>query len=153
MNLKIFTTIYFTISTLEIIFGSDLFLMPSRFEPGGITQLEALAAGTLVVGRNVGGISATIENANAEKGTGTGFLCNDYSCTGFRDTLLWALSTLKDEELRVKLIGNARAADHDWAERVPKYRALFQHICVDSAVLREAPWHEEHDELLRQVVS
>jgi starch synthase len=137
---------------LEIIFGSDLFLMPSRFEPGGITQLEALAAGTLVVGRNVGGIGATIENIDVEKESGTGFLCDDYSCGGFRDTLLWALDTLKNEELRVKLIDNARFANHDWSDRVPKYRALFQHICVDGELLRDAPWHDDHVKILQQIL-
>lgn len=117
-------------TALEIIFGSSLFLMPSRFEPGGITQLEALAAGTLVVGRNVGGISATIENYNPSTGSGNGFLCNDYTPTAFANTLHWALGSIADNGVYEQLVEHAIHAAHSWADRAPTFIAIIQRVLL-----------------------
>jgi starch synthase len=115
---------------LRIILGSTLFLMPSRFEPGGITQLEALAAGTLVVGRNIGGISATISNYDAISRSGNGFLCNDYCPTGFADTVSWALESIRNETTYRALVSNALNAKHCWSDRVPMYQAFLQKVIM-----------------------
>lgn len=129
---------------LEIIFGSTLFLMPSRFEPGGITQLEALATGTLVIGRNVGGISATIDNFNADSETGNGFLCNDYTPTAFANTAHWAIQTTRDAAVYKKLVCSARSADHTWAGRVPAYLAMLQRMLLGKEDFEATPWNAEH---------
>lgn len=121
-------------TALEIIFGSSFFLMPSRFEPGGITQLEALACGTLVIGRNVGGISSTIENYSAAAGSGNGFLCNDYTPTAFANTCHWALNETSSPDAYRTLVKNAVNARHSWSDRVPNYRSMLQAL-----VLRNAP--------------
>ena len=121
-------------TALEIIFGSTFFLMPSRFEPGGITQLEALACGTLVIGRNVGGISSTIENFSPDTGSGNGFLCNDYTPTAFADTCHWALGETRQERTYRTLVRNAVDSKHSWSDRVPSYRSMLQAL-----VLSEAP--------------
>lgn len=115
-------------TALEIIFGSALFLMPSRFEPGGITQLEALAAGTLVVGRNIGGISATIENYNEATSSGNGFLCNDYTPTAFANTAHWALTTISSDVDYQSLVINAISARHAWSDRVPAFMNVLRRI-------------------------
>jgi starch synthase len=115
---------------LRIMVGSTFFLMPSRFEPGGITQLEALAAGTLVVGRNVGGISATIGNFDPVSLSGNGFLCNDYCPTGFANTTAWALEASRDEATYRVLVTNACQAKHSWSDRVPAYQALLRGIVM-----------------------
>jgi starch synthase len=115
---------------LKAIFASTFFLMPSRFEPGGITQLEALAAGTLVIGRNVGGISATIENFDSLTGTGTGFLCNDYCPTAFANTASWAIQSIQDEQTYRNLVTNALSTKHSWRDRVATYQALLQQIVL-----------------------
>jgi starch synthase len=129
---------------LEIIFGSTLFLMPSRFEPGGITQLEALATGTLVIGRNVGGISATIDNFNADLKTGNGFLCNDYTPTAFANTAHWAIQTTRNSAVYEQLVYNARSADHTWAGRVPAYLAMLQRMLLGKENFEATPWNSEH---------
>ena len=129
---------------LEIIFGSALFLMPSRFEPGGITQLEALAAGTLVIGRNIGGISATIENYNQEAQTGNGFLFNDYTPTAFANTAHWALTSVEDPTVYTMLVENARAARHTWSDRVPGYLAMLQRVVLGSEGFSSVPWNAPH---------
>jgi starch synthase len=115
---------------LEIMLASSLFLMPSRFEPGGITQLEALAMGTLVVGRNVGGISATIQNYCANSQTGNGFLCDEYSPTAFSNTVDWALTTIKSEDAYRGLVSRAISAKHAWSDRTPLFLAVLQDIIL-----------------------
>ena len=120
---------------LEITQGSDLFLMPSRFEPGGITQLEALAAGTLVVARNVGGIAATLKNFDSASGSGTAFLFDDFTSAAFFKAVNRAISTISDRDLHLALIEQAAHAENDWGHRVPKYVALLQY--VSGALTRE----------------
>jgi starch synthase len=129
---------------LEIIFGSALFLMPSRFEPGGITQLEALAAGTLVIGRNIGGISATIENYNQAAQTGNGFLFNDYTPTAFANTAHWALTSVEDPTVYAMLVENARNARHRWSDRVPAYLAMLQRVILGTEGFSSVPWNAPH---------
>jgi starch synthase len=111
-------------------FASQFLLMPSRFEPGGITQLEALAAGTLVIGRNVGGIHATVKNWNQQTMTGTGFLCDDFCSWGFADTAHWAVEVCQDPKNYHALMASARAAKHSWSDRVDTYKAVFQQIIL-----------------------
>jgi starch synthase len=133
-TVRIATTFdYISHSTaLEIISASTLFLMPSRFEPGGITQLEALAVGTPVVGRSVGGIAATIENYDPSTARGTGFLCHDYSATAFAHTTHWALATCADPQRYQSLVQQAIAAQHSWAHRAPTFLAVLQRIILGS---------------------
>lgn len=113
---------------LEVTLGSDFFLMPSRFEPGGITQLEALAAGTLVIARNVGGIAATLECYDESSNRGNSFLFSDYASYALRDTISYAMWIIGNPEKRSLLSSNAALARHDWNDRAPEYCALFQHI-------------------------
>ena len=113
---------------LEVTLGSDFFMMPSRFEPGGITQLEALAAGTLVVARNVGGIAATLECYQEASNQGNSFLFSDYASYALRDTISYAMWIIGNPEKRAILMSNAARARHDWNDRAPEYCALFQHI-------------------------
>ncbi len=115
---------------LRIIFASTFFLMPSRFEPGGITQLESLAAGTLVIGRNVGGISATVENVDLSRGSGTGFLFNDYCPTALANTASWAVNSVENIEMYRKLVTNALETKHSWSDRVPNYQSTLRHIVL-----------------------
>ena len=53
--------------------GSDMFLMPSRYEPCGLNQIYSLKYGTVPIVRATGGLDDTIEEWDAKKGTGTGF--------------------------------------------------------------------------------
>ncbi|MCB0322461.1 MAG: glycogen/starch synthase [Bdellovibrionales bacterium] len=112
---------------LEITQSSDLFLMPSRYEPGGITQLEALATGTLVIARKVGGIAATLDDYSAVTGLGNSFLFRDYTSTALKHVVYRALETIADPLRKRDLVTAAAAAEHDWGHRAPKYLALLQY--------------------------
>ena len=59
--------------------GSDMFLMPSRYEPSGLNQMYSLKYGTVPIVRATGGLDDSIENFDLEHGTGTGFKFSEYS--------------------------------------------------------------------------
>lgn len=113
---------------LVITQASDLFLMPSRFEPGGITQLEALAAGTPIVARNVGGIKATLRNYNPADESGNSFLFLEFTATALFEAISRGVDLMRDESKRAKIIAEAAYSKNDWADRLPKYVALFHHV-------------------------
>lgn len=113
---------------LEVFTASDFYLMPSRFEPGGLTQLEALSCGTLVIARNVGGLAATLTHVDDPSGCGNAFLFNDYTSSALRETISWAINSTRDPNWRRELMLRSARAEHDWEHRVPQYVALFQHI-------------------------
>ena len=113
---------------MEIFTASDFALMPSRFEPGGLTQLEALIAGALVIARNVGGISATLERFDNETSRGNGFLFDEYSGTALRNTICYTIDRTRNLDFRKKLMYEAAHAEHDWLHRAPQYISVFQHI-------------------------
>ena len=115
-------------NAIETTLASDFFLMPSRYEPGGITQLEALAAGTVVIGHNVGGIAATLTDASEVSGLGNSFLFQEFSATALRDVLRRAVFVYKQPRKRNELFLAAANAKHDWTDRVPTYLALLQHM-------------------------
>lgn len=137
-------------SALDIIAGSSLFLMPSRFEPGGIAQLEALAVGTPVVGRAVGGISATVVNFDPRSELGTGFLCYDYNPTAFANTVHWALDTCKDPRLYTALISQAYKADHSWDQRSAQFTSILQSVSLGEERIRSLSSLENTRALLNQ---
>jgi starch synthase len=126
-------------TALEILSASTLFLMPSRFEPGGISQLEALAVGTLVVGRGVGGIAATIRNFDPIMRQGNGFLCYDYSPDAFVKTTHWALSVCDDQAAYESLVTQALDARHSWPDRAPTFAAVLQKIVLGEERLKSLP--------------
>ncbi|MCB0344173.1 MAG: glycogen/starch synthase [Bdellovibrionales bacterium] len=115
-------------SALEITGASDLFLMPSRYEPGGISQLEALATGAAVIARNVGGISATLKNCNDRAEQGNSFLFDEYTPSALYQALTRALGVFRNQQKRKDVVWRAATAEHDWMERTTEYLALLQYI-------------------------
>ena len=113
---------------IEIHAASDFFMMPSRYEPGGIVQLEAIACGTLVIGRNVGGISATLRNYGDLSNESNAFMFDTYTADAFYRAMCYGLNTVKDKDLNETLILQAAKARHDWNHRVSNYISLFQYI-------------------------
>jgi len=111
---------------IELTAAADLFLMPSRYEPGGITQLEALAVGTTVVAHRVGGLSATLTQFKSTHGTS--FLFDEFKSEKFWKSLKDANDVLSDEEKRDQLIERTLQARNGWEHRVPYYLSLFQKV-------------------------
>lgn len=114
---------------LRIILASRFFLMPSRFEPGGLTQLEALAAGTLVIGRDIGGIASTIVDYFKNPADANGFLFKEFTGRAFFEGFKAAVQAVADPAVRDHMVGNAATSKNDWGDhRIPLFFALLQNI-------------------------
>src|SRR5947208_6939867 len=78
--------------------GSDIFLMPSHYEPCGLTQIYSMRYGTVPVVRATGGLEDTVEQWDPKQRTGTGFKFVDYNAAQLIVAVRQALSTFKNKE-------------------------------------------------------
>lgn len=108
--------------------GSDLFLMPSLFEPCGISQLISMAYGTLPIVRETGGLKDTVVPYNELTGEGTGFSFANYNAHEMLGCIQYALSVWRDESARKKLIAQAMAADYGFARCARSYADLYRSL-------------------------
>lgn len=108
--------------------GSDLFLMPSKFEPCGISQMIALRYGTLPIVRETGGLKDTVTPYNAFTGEGNGFSFTNYNAHDMLNVICYALDVVADPAQRDKLIQNAMSADNSFQISAEKYRDLYQSV-------------------------
>ncbi len=103
--------------------ASDIFVMPSRFEPCGLNQLYSMKYGTLPVVRNTGGLADTVKDGK------TGFVFNDYNPDEFLTTLVKAINTYKDSPDKwEKLIENACREEWSWSRAAKKYKEIYKSI-------------------------
>lgn len=109
--------------------GSDLFLMPSLFEPCGLNQIYSLRYGTLPIVRATGGLDDTIENYHSESKSGTGFKFYDATPEALSGTVKWAVDVwYNDKDGFDQLRRNAMAKRFDWSEAAKAYDDLYRHI-------------------------
>jgi len=109
--------------------GSDMFLMPSLFEPCGLNQIYSLRYGTVPIVRATGGLDDTIENYNAEAKSGTGFKFYDATPEALSGTVRWAVDTwYTDRSGFDKLRQNGMQKRFDWSEAAKGYEDLYRHI-------------------------
>ncbi len=106
--------------------GSDLFLLPSYYEPCGLGQMIALRYGTVPVVRATGGLADTVQNFNVKSGQGNGFSFEAYKAEALTDAVRRAVETFRDAELWRRITGNAMASDFSWAASARKYIKLFE---------------------------
>ena len=109
--------------------GADALLVPSRFEPCGLTQLCALRYGTIPVVTRVGGLADTVIDANAmalAAGTGTGVQFAPATRAGIEFAVARALALKRDPALWRRLQANAMATDVGWSRPAKQYAALFR---------------------------
>jgi starch synthase len=108
--------------------GSDLFLMPSRFEPCGLGQLIAMKYGTVPVVRKTGGLADTIENLSPDGKKGTGFVFENYLGEELLFTLQRALEAFHQPKLWKDLIQRAMKQDYSWDASARKYLKFYEDI-------------------------
>jgi starch synthase len=106
--------------------GSDIFLMPSRYEPCGLNQIYSLRYGTVPVVRATGGLDDTIENFDLQLGTGTGFKFQEYSGTALLDAILQALHQYSDDGVWKRIQLNGMAKDFSWNKSAAEYARLYE---------------------------
>jgi starch synthase len=107
--------------------GSDFFVMPSRSEPCGLTQMYAMRYGTPPIVRAVGGLIDTVEQYVEGTGHGTGFRFDDATAAAVYNTIGWACATYYDrpEEMR-QLRLNGMARDFSWRESAPRFVDVYR---------------------------
>ncbi len=105
--------------------GSDLFLMPSRYEPCGLNQMYSQRYGTVPVVRAVGGLADTVEEFDPVHGTGTGFTFARFDHHEMLGALRRALATLKQPALWSRLVENGMKRDFSWRRAAEAYDALY----------------------------
>ena len=111
-----------------IVAGSDVLLVPSRYEPCGLTQMYALRYGTLPLVRATGGLADTVDPWQPGAGRGTGFAFEHFDANG----LAWALGRMleawADRDEWAAMVARAMTEDHSWERRVGEYEELFAEV-------------------------
>jgi len=106
--------------------GSEIFLMPSQFEPSGLNQMYSMRYGTVPIVRRTGGLADSVEPWEPETGRGTGFLFDDFSEEAFAGTLEEALQTHALPAAWRRLQHNGMTTDFSWERRAGDYRDVYR---------------------------
>ncbi|MEE3737949.1 glycogen synthase GlgA [Streptococcus uberis] len=113
----------------KIYASSDMFLMPSAFEPCGLSQMMAMRYGTLPIVHEIGGLKDTVEPFNPFDKTGTGFGFNHFSGFWMTNTLLFALDIFHNHKEDWQAIQkNAMSADFSWDTASLAYEKLYKDL-------------------------
>ncbi len=107
--------------------GSDMFLMPSLFEPCGLNQIYSLKYGTLPIVRATGGLDDTIKNFDKNKNSGNGFKFDFATPKALYNTVKWAISIYQDEQDEfVKMQKRAMKEHFSWIDAANKYEDIYK---------------------------
>lgn len=115
----------------KIYAGSDIFLMPSLYEPCGLGQLFAMRYGTIPVVRKTGGLADTVRHYNTSDQKGNGFVFEDFVASGLMWALNQALALYGTDEWPV-VVKNAMACDYSWDHSAELYLDMYQKIKTDT---------------------
>ncbi len=115
----------YTLSRL-LFAGCDVILYPSRFEPCGIVQLEAMRYGAIPLVRDVGGLSDTVEGFDSGSGEGTGFVFRQFDEFSLFAQVVRAVEIYKNRPLWRRLQKNAMSKDFSWAYSAREYERLYE---------------------------
>ncbi len=124
---KVSANIYYSEELSHKIYASaDAFLMPSLFEPCGLSQLMALRYGTIPIVRETGGLKDTVMPYNEYESTGTGFSFSNYNAHEMMNTVRYAHNIYKNKKREWnKMIDRAMASDFSWHTSACKYQELY----------------------------
>src|SRR6266700_1128505 len=108
--------------------GMNISLIPSRFEPAGLSAMYNLKYGALPVARATGGIQEIIEDFDPTMDSGYGFLCYEYSSDAFWDTIKRAREIYRDRNVWTKLMKRAMARNFSWNAAAQRYEELYRQL-------------------------
>jgi starch synthase len=111
--------------------GSDIFMMPSRFEPCGLNQMYSQRYGTLPIVRKTGGLADTVVDALPQtlaNNTASGFVFNDANASALLETIKRSVLLYNDQKLWAKIQANAMAKDFSWQQSAEQYLKLYQSV-------------------------
>ncbi|MBI5150600.1 MAG: glycogen synthase GlgA [Candidatus Omnitrophica bacterium] len=115
----------------QVYAGADFFLMPSRFEPCGLSQMISMAYGTVPITFKTGGLVDTVKPFDAARREGNGLLFKNFTKKDFFQALRQAMELYQDKEKFHALRENALAADFSWEHAAEEYIKVYQ--CLLSA--------------------
>jgi starch synthase len=108
--------------------GSDIFLMPSMYEPCGLNQMYSLKYGTVPIVRHTGGLADSVQMWDPKTRRGTGVVFNDFDVPAIRWAIHTALDLFKDRTAWETLIRNGMAQDFSWGRQAQQYVALYERM-------------------------
>jgi len=108
--------------------SGDIFLMPSLYEPCGLSQMIAMRYGNIPVARATGGLKDTIIDFNTSPEAATGFLFEEKTAEGLKAALDSALGHFPNKQIWYKLQRNAMAADFSWNRSAEAYLHIYQEL-------------------------
>jgi starch synthase len=110
----------------RIMAGADILLVPSRYEPCGLTQMYALKYGTVPIVRATGGLDDTIEQFDPDSGEGTGFKFAAYKAEAFLGQIKEAVGLFEDGRGWRKLVKNGMQKDFSWERSAQEYISVYE---------------------------
>ncbi|WMJ80459.1 glycogen synthase GlgA [Clostridium sp. MB40-C1] len=129
---KVSANIYFDSSISQKIYAaSDMFLMPSKFEPCGIGQLIALRYGSIPIVRETGGLNDTVKAYNEFSGEGNGFTFKDFNAHDMLYTIKRALGFYKNKGLWINLAKKAMQEDNSWNKSAQEYINIYNKLVLN----------------------
>lgn len=118
--------------------GADLYLMPSRFEPCGLTQMQAMRYGAIPVVTAVGGLVDTVTDADVHR-DGTGFVADRAEREDLLAALFRAERRVRDRRRRSAIQKRGMAIDWSWHEPAREYLALYGELAANPRIRSESP--------------
>lgn len=112
----------------KIYSGADIFLMPSRYEPCGLSQMISLRYGTIPIVRRTGGLADTITEFDPDTTRGNGFVFERYDAWEFFDAIKRAVDIYRRKGLWAKLVSNAMKCDFSWDKSAEKYLEVYKKL-------------------------
>lgn len=127
---KLATAIYFSSDIASKIYaGSDMFLMPSKYEPCGLSQMIAMRYGAIPIVRETGGLKDTVPAFDPTTKKGLGFTFKTYNAHDMLGAVQRAVDTFYQPDLWLKgVVKNAMAADFSWDKSADDYLRLYNNI-------------------------
>jgi len=106
--------------------GSDMFLMPSRFEPCGTSQMNAMRYGCVPIVRQVGGLADTVQEYDPSSGEGNGFVFKDYDPWEFFAAVVRAMALYRFKDIWQILQQRGMEADYSWYASAKRYVEIYR---------------------------
>lgn len=126
---KVSANIFFDNKLAKRIYASsDMFLMPSKFEPCGIGQLLALRYGTIPIVRETGGLKDTVKSFNENTGEGNGFSFTNYNAHDMLYTIKRAIAFYHNKDFWRELVRRAMWQDNSWNNSAQRYIEMYSTI-------------------------
>jgi starch synthase len=108
--------------------ASDMFLMPSQYEPCGLNQMYSLKYGTVPIVRRTGGLADSVQMWDPATRQGTGVVFNDFDVPGLEWAIHTALDFFKDQDAWTQLMRNGMAQDFSWDRQTAEYVRLYEEV-------------------------